>query len=46
MKAEREGILNKMWGTLKEKEIYCVLHKKIIIYYYEIIIIQACKGTI
>lgn len=28
MKAEREGILNKKWGTLKEKEIYCVLHKK------------------
>lgn len=46
MKAEREGILNKKWGTLKEKEIYCVLHKKKNIYYYEIIIIQACKGTI
>lgn len=45
MKAEREGILNKKWGTLKENEIYCVLHKKKY-YYYEIIVIQACKGTI
>lgn len=28
LKAGRGGILNRMWGTLKEKEIDCVLHKK------------------